>query len=109
MRAFRAPAPRSDPADGRRSIVEVPEEVRRQARRVQARNANGEVLQPLLAELAARRREAIIRALTDLHDLLRHDADHASPARDSTQEVHELLSSTQVASREQRGTSTRRR
>jgi MarR family 2-MHQ and catechol resistance regulon transcriptional repressor len=83
---------RSDPADGRRTIVHVPKEVQRQARQVQARDANEEVLQPMLAGLPARRREAIIRALTDLHDLLRNDDGHASPARDSTQEVHELLS-----------------
>jgi MarR family 2-MHQ and catechol resistance regulon transcriptional repressor len=88
---------RSDPADGRRTIVHVPEEVQSQARQVQARNANEEVLAPLLAELPARRREAIIRALTDLHDLLRNDADHGTPARDSTQEVHELLSPNQPA------------
>jgi hypothetical protein len=60
--------------------------VQRQARRVQARNANEEVVQPLLAELPARRREAIIRALTDLHYLLRDDDNHARPARDSVRE-----------------------
>jgi DNA-binding MarR family transcriptional regulator len=100
---------RSDPADGRRTIVHVPKEVQRQARQVQARNANEEVLQPLLGELPARRREAIIRALTDLHDLLRTDADRAGPARDSTQEVHELLSSHRRASHKQRRTSGRHR
>jgi MarR family transcriptional regulator, 2-MHQ and catechol-resistance regulon repressor len=84
---------RSDPADGRRTVVYVPEDVRRSARRVQARNANEEVLQPLLAELPARRRETIIRALTDLHDLLRNRDNHDSPERDSTEEVHHLLSS----------------
>lgn len=83
---------RSDPADGRRTVVDVPDEVQRQARKVQARNANDEVLQPLLAELPARRREAIIRALTDLHDVLRNYDNNPSPARDSTQEVHRLLS-----------------
>lgn len=83
---------RSDPADGRRTIVQVPDEVQRPARQVQARNANEEVLQPLLAELPARRREAIIHALTDLHDLLRSRDHGRSPARDSTQEVHRLLS-----------------
>jgi MarR family 2-MHQ and catechol resistance regulon transcriptional repressor len=82
---------RSDPEDGRRTIVCVPEAVQRQASQVQARNANDEVLQPLLAELPARRRDAIIRALNDLHDLLRnHDDDR--PARDSTHEVQRLLS-----------------
>ncbi len=82
---------RSDPADGRRTIVHVPDEVQRQASQVQARNANEEVLGPLLAELPPRRRDAIIRALTDLHHLLRkHDNDADSP-RDSTQEVHRLL------------------
>jgi MarR family 2-MHQ and catechol resistance regulon transcriptional repressor len=83
---------RSDPTDGRRTIVYVPDEVQRRARQVQARNANEEVLQPLLAELPARRREAIIRALTDLHDLLRNRDNDTSPARDSTQEVDRLLS-----------------
>jgi MarR family 2-MHQ and catechol resistance regulon transcriptional repressor len=82
---------RSDPTDGRRTIVDVPTEVQRQARQVQARNATDEVLQPLLAELPPRRREAIIRALIDLHDVLRnHDNDTSRP-RDSTQEVHRLL------------------
>jgi hypothetical protein len=66
--------------------------VQRRARQVQARNANDEVLQPLLAGLPARRREAIIRALTDLHDLLRNHDNDTIPARDSTQEVHRLLS-----------------
>jgi MarR family transcriptional regulator, 2-MHQ and catechol-resistance regulon repressor len=83
---------RSDPADGRRTIVYVPDEVQRRARKVQARNANDEVLQPLLAELPARRREAIIRALTDLHDILRKHENDTSPTRDSTQELHHLLS-----------------
>jgi MarR family 2-MHQ and catechol resistance regulon transcriptional repressor len=83
---------RSDPADGRRTVVAVPDEVQRQARQVQARNANQEVLQPLLAELPPRRREAIIRALTDLHDLLRNRDSGTAPARDSAREVHRLLS-----------------
>ena len=82
---------RSDPVDGRRTIVHVPDDVQRQARQVQARNANEEVLGPLLAELPSRRREAIIRALTDLHDLLRHH-DNERPARDSTRELDRLLS-----------------
>lgn len=82
---------RSDPRDGRRTIVYVPEEVQRQAGQVQARNANDEVLQPLLGELPPRRRDTIIRALNDLHDLLRHH-DSDSPGRDSTQEVQRLLS-----------------
>ena len=77
---------RSDPSDGRRTIVYVPQEAQRQARQVQARNATGEVLHPLLAELPARRREAIVSALTDLHDLLRHHDNGPSAARDSTQE-----------------------
>jgi MarR family 2-MHQ and catechol resistance regulon transcriptional repressor len=83
---------RSDPADGRRTVVFVPEGVQRQARQVQARNAEEEILEPLLAELPARRREAIIRALTDLHDLLRNQDNKTSPARDSAHEVHRLLS-----------------
>ena len=83
---------RSDPADGRRTIVYVPEDVQRQARQVQARNANDEILKPLLGELPARRREAIIRALTDLHDLLRDRDNDTTPPRDSTQEVERLLS-----------------
>ena len=83
---------RSDPADGRRTIVYVPEDVQRQARQVQARNANDEILKPLLDELPARRREAIIRALTDLHDLLRDRDNDTTPPRDSTQEVERLLS-----------------
>ena len=66
--------------------------MQRRARHVQARNANEEVLQPLLAELPARRREAIMHALTDLHDLLRSRDHGRSPARDSAQEVHHLLS-----------------
>jgi len=45
---------RSDPSDGRRTIVYVPQEAQRQARQVQARNATGEVLHPLLAELTWR-------------------------------------------------------
>lgn len=83
---------RSDPADGRRTIVYVPEDVQRQARQVQARNANDEILKPLLDEIPARRREAIIRALTDLHDLLRDRDNDTTPPRDSTQEVERLLS-----------------
>jgi MarR family transcriptional regulator, 2-MHQ and catechol-resistance regulon repressor len=83
---------RSDPADGRRTIVHVPDEVQRQAREVQARNATEEVLGPLLAELPARRREAIIRALADLHDLLRKRDNDTRAARDTTQELHRLLS-----------------
>ena len=83
---------RPDPTDGRRTVVYVPDEVEHEARQVQARNANDEVLAPLLAELPARRRETIIRALTDLHDLLRnHDNDTTTPARNSTQEVKRLL------------------
>jgi len=82
----------ADPTDGRRTIVHVPTEVQHRARQVQARNAREEVLQPLLAELPPRRREAIISALTDLHDLLRTHANDASPARGSSQEVHRLLS-----------------
>jgi len=82
---------RSDPADGRRTIVHVPTEVQTQARQVQARDADEEVLGPLLAELPARRREAIIRALADLHDLLRTHSNDTTPERDSTQEVHRLL------------------
>src|ERR1700731_4067465 len=42
---------RSDPSDGRRTVVYVPDDVQGQARQVQARNANDEVLAPLLAEL----------------------------------------------------------
>ena len=80
----------SDPVDGRRTIVNVPDDVQRQARQVRARDANEEVLGPLLAELPSRRREAIIRALTDLHDLLRHHDDER-PARDSTHELDRLL------------------
>lgn len=83
---------RSDPTDGRRTIVYVPKDVQRQAGQVQARNANDEVLKPLLAELPARRREAIIRALTDLHDLLRDRDNDTTAPRDSTQEVERLLS-----------------
>jgi MarR family transcriptional regulator, 2-MHQ and catechol-resistance regulon repressor len=83
---------RSDPADGRRTIVYVPEGVQDQAQQVQARSANEEILQPLLAELPARRREAVIRALTDLHDLLRNHDNETRAARDSAQEVHRLLS-----------------
>jgi hypothetical protein len=58
---------------------------------VQARNANDQVLKPLPAELPARRREAIIRALTDLHDLLRDRDNDTTAPRDSTQEVDRLL------------------
>ena len=83
---------RPDPHDGRRTIVHVPAEVQREARQVQARNVNEEVLGPLLAEVPPRRRAAIIRALTDLHDLLRDHANEGRPARDSTQEVERLLS-----------------
>jgi MarR family 2-MHQ and catechol resistance regulon transcriptional repressor len=83
---------RSDPTDGRRTIVYVPEDVQLEARQVQARKADEEVLQPLLAELPARRREAIIRALTDLYDLLRHHDNETTPARDSAQQVDRLLS-----------------
>lgn len=82
---------RSDPADGRRTIVHIPKDVQSQARQVQARNANEEILGPLLAELPARRREGIIRALTELHDLLRTHGNDTTPDRDSTQEVHRLL------------------
>jgi hypothetical protein len=48
--------------------------------------------QSLLAELPAPRRDAIIGALTDLHDYLRQHGDETAPERDSTQEVHRLLS-----------------
>jgi MarR family transcriptional regulator, 2-MHQ and catechol-resistance regulon repressor len=83
---------RSDPEDGRRTIVHVPDDVQREARQTQARNATDEILQPLLADLPAPRRDEIIRALTDLHDHLRHHNQDTTPERDSTQEVHRLLS-----------------
>lgn len=51
-----------------------------------------EVLGPLLDELPTRRREAIIRALTDLHDLLRKRDNNTRAEHDSTQELHRLLS-----------------
>jgi hypothetical protein len=45
----------------------------------------------MIAELPARRRETIIRALTDLHDVLRNHDNDTTPLRDSTQEVQRLL------------------
>jgi DNA-binding MarR family transcriptional regulator len=82
---------RADPTDGRRTVVDVPEDVRRQAREVQARDAGEEVLRPLLAELPARRREQIIAAVAELHEALRNRPHDTETPRGSAKEVHGLL------------------
>jgi MarR family transcriptional regulator, 2-MHQ and catechol-resistance regulon repressor len=82
---------RPDPTDRRRTLVYIPTEVQRQAREVQARSAKAEILEPLLAGLPKRRREAIVRALDDLHNVLSAHETEVITAHHSTQEIKRLL------------------
>jgi MarR family transcriptional regulator, 2-MHQ and catechol-resistance regulon repressor len=82
---------RRDPADGRRTIAYVPADSGRRASRTRARDAGKEVLGPLLADLPRKRREAIIGALEELHDLLRRQEGGDTLPQGSTEENRRLL------------------
>lgn len=71
---------RSDPADGRRTLVFVPEDVRREAQEFQSLS-EARTLDHLLADLPPRRQQAIIRGLEELLGVLRQQAgeDHPGP------------------------------
>ncbi len=79
---------RSDPADGRRTIAYVSDEVLERARQIKERRAEDEVLGPLLAGVPKGRRETIITALQELHDALRGGS---GPPQHSTEELQKLL------------------
>jgi MarR family 2-MHQ and catechol resistance regulon transcriptional repressor len=61
---------RSDPADGRRTIVYLAEDARAEANSIRASSARSTVLEPLLSSLPTRRRETIIDALEELHEVM---------------------------------------
>jgi MarR family transcriptional regulator, 2-MHQ and catechol-resistance regulon repressor len=82
---------RSDPADGRRTLVFVPERVRREAQEFQG-NSEARTLDRLLAGLPASRRKTIIHALDELLEVLRHQAEEDRPGTSSA--LHRALSST---------------
>jgi MarR family transcriptional regulator, 2-MHQ and catechol-resistance regulon repressor len=71
---------RSDPADGRRTLVFIPEDVRREAQKFQALS-EARTLDHLLADLPPDRRQAIIEGLEELLDVLRRQAgpEHLGP------------------------------
>jgi MarR family 2-MHQ and catechol resistance regulon transcriptional repressor len=60
---------RSDPADGRRTVVSVPDDIRRDAREFQARS-EARALDLVLARRPPTQRKAIIAALEDLLEAL---------------------------------------
>jgi MarR family transcriptional regulator, 2-MHQ and catechol-resistance regulon repressor len=72
---------RSDPADGRRTLVFIPDDVRREAQKFQDLSQT-RTLDRLLAGLPAPRRQAIIQGLEELLDVLRQQAgsDHPDPS-----------------------------
>ena len=68
----------TDPSDGRRTLVFVPDEVRRQAEQFQALS-EARALDHLLAELPPDRRKSIVDALEELLELLRREAAENRP------------------------------
>jgi MarR family 2-MHQ and catechol resistance regulon transcriptional repressor len=60
----------SDAADGRRTLVSIPDDLRRRAEEFRS-NADSHTLDGLLAELPAIRRKAIVSALEELVGVLR--------------------------------------
>ena len=68
---------RADPADGRRTLVSVPGEIRQSAQRYE--NTETSALAQLLAEIPPARRQAITGALEDLLEVLRGQPDGEPP------------------------------
>ena len=69
---------RSDPEDGRRTVVYVPEDVLGAAQSYQSLS-EARALDRLLADLPLRRRQAIVRALEELVDVLRQQGEPGHP------------------------------
>jgi MarR family transcriptional regulator, 2-MHQ and catechol-resistance regulon repressor len=63
----------SDPADGRRTLVSVPDHIRQAAHNIQT-SSDAHTLEHLLARRSPDRRQAIVSALEELLDLLREQA-----------------------------------
>lgn len=66
-------ATRSDPADGRRTLVFLPDEFRAIAHEAET-GTEAQALEHLLAGHPAARRKAIVSALEELHDVLREQS-----------------------------------
>jgi len=81
---------RSDPADGRRTLVFVPEDVRREAQEFQSLS-EARALDLLLAGLPVDRRQRILQALEELLDVLREQAQEDHPGTSGA--LHRGLSS----------------
>jgi MarR family 2-MHQ and catechol resistance regulon transcriptional repressor len=81
---------RSDPADGRRTLVFVPDDVRHEAQEFQSLS-EARTLDLLLAGLPPRRRQAIIQGLEELLDVLRQHAAEDHPGDSGA--LHRGLSS----------------
>jgi len=69
---------RSDPTDGRRTLVFVPDRVRRDAQEFRS-NTENQTLDHLLDGRSPTRRKAIIAALEELLDVLREQASEEPP------------------------------
>jgi MarR family transcriptional regulator, 2-MHQ and catechol-resistance regulon repressor len=80
---------RSDPADGRRTLVFVPDDVRERVEQYQGLS-EARTLDRLLADLPPRRRNVIIGALEELLDVLREQSAEHHPGPSGT--LHRGLS-----------------
>lgn len=96
----------SDPADGRRTLVFVPDDVRSRAQEFQSLS-EARTLDLLLAGLPPSRRQTIIRGLEELLDVLRQQAHEGHPGTSGA--LHRGLSSPPDQARPRRSSAARAR